>query len=81
MKRRAAVVFDDSSLRDAADHMARENVGRLPVVARDEPDRVIGIVTRSDVIAAHARRLEGERLNEPHYKLVRGRFAKVPPEA
>jgi len=68
VKRPAAVVFDDSSLRDAADHMARENVGRLPVVARDEPDRVIGIVTRSDVVAAHTRRLDGERLREPHYR-------------
>jgi chloride channel protein, CIC family len=71
IKRPAAVVFDDSSLRDAADHMARENVGRLPVVARDDRERVIGIVTRSDVIAAHARRLDGERLREPHYRLRR----------
>ncbi len=78
VKRPAAVVFDDSSLRDVADHMARENVGRLPVVARDAPDRVIGIVTRSDVIAAHARRLDRERLREPHYRLPRTR-AMVPP--
>jgi CBS domain-containing protein len=69
IRRPAAVVFDDSSLRDAADHMARENVGRLPVVARDEPDRVIGILTRSDIIASHGRRLDGERLREPHYRL------------
>jgi CIC family chloride channel protein len=71
VKRPAAVVFDDSSLRDAADHMAREKVGRLPVVARAEPDRVIGIVTRSDVIAAHGRRLDGERQGEPHYRLTK----------
>jgi H+/Cl- antiporter ClcA len=77
VKRPAAIVFDDSSLRDAADHMVRENVGRLPVVARDDPDRVIGIVTRSDVIAAHARRLEGERVREPHYRFTRGRTAIV----
>ena len=68
VKRPVAVVFDDSSLRDAADHMARENVGRLPVVARDDPARVIGILTRSDVIAAHSRRLDSERLREPHYR-------------
>jgi H+/Cl- antiporter ClcA/CBS domain-containing protein len=73
VKRPAAVVFDDSSLRDVADHMASENVGRLPVVARDDPDRVIGIVTRSDVIAVHARRLDRERLREPHYRLPRVR--------
>ncbi|HEY5243874.1 MAG TPA: chloride channel protein [Polyangiaceae bacterium] len=77
VKRPAAVVYDDSSLRDAADHMARENVGRLPVVARDDPDRVIGIVTRSDVIAAHARRLDGERLREPHYRFPRVPGARV----
>ncbi len=62
VKRRAVVVFDDSTLREAADQMARENVGRLPVVARDEPARVIGILTRSDLIAAHTRRLDGERV-------------------
>jgi chloride channel protein, CIC family len=69
IKRPPSVVYDDSSLRDAADHMARENVGRLPVVSRGEPRRVIGIITRSDLIAAHARRLDGERLREPHYRL------------
>ena len=78
VKRPAAVVFDDSSLRDVADHMARENVGRLPVVARDDPDRVIGIVTRSDVIAVHARRLDRERLREPHYRLPRTRATVTP---
>jgi CBS-domain-containing membrane protein len=53
--------------------MARENIGRLPVVDRSEPDRVIGIVTRSDVIAAHGLRLDGERLRDPHYRLPRPR--------
>jgi H+/Cl- antiporter ClcA/CBS domain-containing protein len=76
VKRAPVVVFDDSSLRDAADLMAREGVGRLPVVARDEPDRVIGILTRSDVIAAHTRRLEGERLNDPKYRLP-GRLGRT----
>jgi H+/Cl- antiporter ClcA/CBS domain-containing protein len=71
VKRRPAVVFDDSSLREAADHMVSEGIGRLPVVARDDPARVIGMVTRSDVLAAHARRLEGERLGEPRYDLLR----------
>jgi CBS domain-containing protein len=69
VKRAPVVIFDDSSLRDAVDLMAHEGVGRLPVVARDEPDRVIGIITRSDVIAAHMRRLDGERLSDPKYRL------------
>jgi len=55
--RSPAIVFPDSSLRDAADHMVRENVGRLPVVAREDPRRVIGFLTRSDLLTAHAKRL------------------------
>jgi H+/Cl- antiporter ClcA/CBS domain-containing protein len=70
IKRPPVVVFPDSSLRDAADQMAREDVGRLPVVARDDPRRIIGILTRSDVIAADARRLDRDRLRDPKYRLV-----------
>lgn len=68
--RPAVVVYDDSSLRDAADQMAREGVGRLPVVSRDDPSGVIGIVTRSDIIAAHSSRLDGERLREPRFRVM-----------
>jgi predicted transcriptional regulator len=75
--RAAVVVYDDSSLRDAADQMARENVGRLPVVARGQPDQVIGIISRTDIIAAHARRLDGERLREPRYRLPRKRMISL----
>jgi H+/Cl- antiporter ClcA len=49
-------VYDDLTLRDAADHMVRHDVGRLPVVSR-EARRVVGIVTRSDLLRAHRRRL------------------------
>ena len=51
------VVFEDHSLREAADHMVRENVGRLPVVSRAAPRTIVGIITRGDLLAAHARRL------------------------
>jgi CIC family chloride channel protein len=52
-----AVIFMDNSLRDAADQMVREDVGRLPVVARDDAQRVVGFLTRSDLLRAHGRRL------------------------
>ena len=52
-----AVVYPDNSLREAADQMVRENVGRLPVVSRDDPRRVVGFLTRSDLLRAHERRL------------------------
>jgi H+/Cl- antiporter ClcA len=61
VKRPPAVIFDDSSLREAADHMVREGVGRLPVVERRAPRRAIGVISRSDLLSAHRRRLaEGE---------------------
>jgi len=60
IRRPPSVVFPDMSLRDAADHMVREDVGRLPVVDRDDPTKLFGIITRSDLLKVHARRLEEE---------------------
>ncbi len=60
VRRPPSVVFLDSSLRDAADHMVREGVGRMPVVSREDPRKVVGILTRSDLLAAHAKRLREE---------------------
>ena len=57
IKRTPAVAYEDSTLRDAADHMVLEGVGRLPVVSRQNPRVVVGILTRSDLISAHAPRL------------------------
>jgi CIC family chloride channel protein len=64
IRRPPAVVFEDSTLREAADHMVREGVGRLPVVKREEPWKVVGILTRSDLLAAHQKRLEEEHQTE-----------------
>jgi CBS domain-containing protein len=57
IKRAPVVVHDRQTLRDAADAMARERVGRLPIVERARPQHVIGIVTRSDLVEAHRPRL------------------------
>ncbi len=73
--RAPVVVFDDSSLRDAADQMTRAHVGRLPVVTRAAPDRVVGIITRSDLLHAHVRRLDEAHRAEQVLD-VRPRFAR-----
>lgn len=65
VRRPAAVAFDDSSLRDAADHMLAEGVDRLPVVTRARPLTVIGILTRGDLVDAHKGRLARTRPGEP----------------
>jgi H+/Cl- antiporter ClcA/CBS domain-containing protein len=61
IKRPPVVTYDDNSLREAADHMVAESIGRLPVVAHTAPRRVVGMLTRSDLLAAHQLRLEGLR--------------------
>lgn len=63
------IVYDDSTLRDAVDHMLNHDVGRLPVVRRDRPGQVVGIVTRSTVLAAHRQRLREMERNEPHLRI------------
>jgi H+/Cl- antiporter ClcA/CBS domain-containing protein len=60
IKRQPAVVFDDSSLREAADHMVLQQVGRLPVVSREDPRTVIGMISRSDLLSAHSPRLRAK---------------------
>ncbi|MGH8190981.1 MAG: chloride channel protein [Rhodanobacteraceae bacterium] len=55
------IVFEDHTLRDASDLMVTENVGRLIVVRRDDPSRMVGILTRSDVMAANSRRIHEMR--------------------
>jgi CIC family chloride channel protein len=62
IKRPPAVIFEDNTLREAADHMLSESVGRLCVVRREEPWRLLGIVSRSDLLEAHRSRLEGRRV-------------------
>ena len=57
IKRAPAVAYEDSTLRDAADHMVLEGVGRLPVVNREQPRVVVGMISRSDLLSAHAPRL------------------------
>jgi CBS domain-containing protein len=67
VKRPPAVVFEDHSAREAADHMVRSGVGRLPVVRREAPDRVVGIVSRSDLLEARERLRRQLRLEPaPH---------------
>ncbi|HET9948307.1 MAG TPA: chloride channel protein [Longimicrobiales bacterium] len=57
LQRPPVVIFPDSTLREAADQMVRAQVGRLAVVARNDHRRLLGIVSRSDLLAAHATRL------------------------
>ena len=70
MRKDPPVVFEETSLREAADHMVEEKVGRLPVVDRADHARMIGILTRGDMLNAHRRRLVEGRLRERSLRLT-----------
>ena len=54
--RRAPVcAFENQTLRMALEAMLRAGVGRLPVLSADGAERLVGILTRSDVLAAYRR--------------------------
>lgn len=58
IRRPPAIVYEDNTLREAADLMVEEGVGRLPVVSRLNPRRVVAMISRSDILSAHRRRIE-----------------------
>jgi chloride channel protein, CIC family len=75
--RRPVVIHELNSAREAADHMIAEGVGRLPVVAPDDPRHLVGIIRRADLLAAHQTRLHAARSAEPSQlipKRLRERF-------
>jgi CBS domain-containing protein len=66
-------VYDDCTVRQAADHMVNHSIGRLPVLSRQEPHRLLGIVTRSDVLSGYRRRLRESSMDDPTIRLFKGR--------
>jgi H+/Cl- antiporter ClcA len=57
--------YETSSLREVADLMVRERVGRVPVISADGKRRLLGILSRSDLLAAHEVRLDASKRAEP----------------
>jgi chloride channel protein, CIC family len=64
VRRPPVLVYDDLTLREAADHMVNHDVGRLPVVRRGSPGKVVGIITRSDLLSAQRHRLNEMKLEK-----------------
>lgn len=55
------VIFDDNTLRQAADMMAYYKVAHLPVVAHEDQNKLIGLITHKDIL--NARRIHNEKVN------------------
>ncbi len=63
-------VYEDCSVRQAAEHMSNHAIGRLPVVTRDSPHRIVGMITRSDILKVFLRRVQAAQLQRPSLRLV-----------
>jgi chloride channel protein, CIC family len=71
-------VYEDTSVRQAAEHMANHHIGRLPVMSRANPPRLVGILTRSDIVNAFRRTGEQHRVAAPTIRFgeVAGRWRR-----
>jgi CIC family chloride channel protein len=47
------VAYPDETVHSALDKMHTRRVGRLPVVDRNNPTRILGIISRHDLVRAH----------------------------
>jgi len=58
------VTYPDEPLRSAVDVMLQHDIGRLPVVARDNPKIILGMIGRASVMMARSRANELENMRE-----------------
>jgi CIC family chloride channel protein len=61
------VTFPDETLSDAARRLLSNNIGRLPVVTRQNARHIIGYLGRSALMTGHLRRLEEEQIRERRF--------------
>ncbi len=54
------VTYPDETLHDAVARMLANNIGRLPVVTRENPRAIVGYLGRAAVLEARSRRLSDE---------------------
>jgi len=74
------VAYPDEFVLDALHRMIDRDIGRMPVVARENPLQMVGYLNRASVLNAWTRQLEEERIRE-HGWLRKWRTAPpVPPK-
>jgi chloride channel protein, CIC family len=63
--------YTDELLNVAISKMLKQDVGRLPVVERSNPKRIVGYLGRANIMAARTKHMEEEDLREKHPWLAR----------
>ncbi len=64
LARQPMIAFADETLREVADRMVSSGHGVLPVADRENPQRLVGLVSQFDLLKAHERVLIEERHRE-----------------
>ena len=62
--RNLIVTYPDELAHDAVSRMLRHNIGRLPVVSREDPHKLVGYLGRSSVMAARLLQHQDEHVRE-----------------
>lgn len=69
--REVVTAFPDESLEEALGYLSAQDYGRMPVVDRRDPRRVIGALRRSDIIRAYSHALAERANRSRHYEKLR----------
>jgi CIC family chloride channel protein len=69
--RRVRTVFPDDTLEEALRHFGALDVGRIPVVDRQDRDRVVGILRRGDIVRAYSHAYMDEQARLAHMDRAR----------
>jgi CBS domain-containing protein len=64
-------VYDDCTVRHAAEHMVNHNIRRLTVVRRQQPYQLVGMLTRSGILSAYRGRIEQDEAQRPAIRVSR----------
>jgi CBS domain-containing protein len=71
------VTYPDELAEEAVAKMARLNVGRLPVVDRNNPQKFVGYLGRTGIAAAWQLLLNEEDVREPGWLTAQGRLFRM----
>ncbi len=75
------VAYPSDPCRAAAARMARHRIGRLPVVSSEHPTKLLGILTRSDLLKLNLKHFEEEEVHEKFIDMDPSKIVKLPSSA
>jgi CIC family chloride channel protein len=69
--RQVVTAYTDETLEDALQQLGAKDVGRIPVVDRHQPRRLLGVVRRNDIVSAYSHALIDKHQRDHHLARLR----------